>query len=74
MGLFRAGMDETLLSLVEESGRNAERSTVLLRELLADFPERSGLSSESIGSRTRATASPATAWRRSSPAASTPWS
>jgi uncharacterized protein len=43
MGLFRPGMDETLLGLIEESGRNAERSTVLLRELLAEFPERSGL-------------------------------
>src|SRR4051795_637462 len=42
MALF-AARDETLLSLVEESGRNAERAAELLRELISDFPERAGL-------------------------------
>ena len=32
-----------LLALFEESGRNVERTGSLLRELLADFPERSSL-------------------------------
>src|SRR5437763_12231805 len=35
-----------LLALFEESGRNVERTGSLLRDLLADFPEHSGLARE----------------------------
>jgi uncharacterized protein len=34
---------DTLLALFEESGRNVERTGALLRDLLTDFPEHSGL-------------------------------
>lgn len=39
-------MDPELLDLFEASGRNVQRATVLLRDLLADFPERPGLARE----------------------------
>ena len=35
--------DPELLSLFEESGRNVQRATLLLRDLLKDFPEQSAL-------------------------------
>jgi uncharacterized protein len=35
--------DPVLLSLLEESGRNVERTGALVRDMLADFPERSEL-------------------------------
>jgi len=35
--------DLELVSLFEESARNVQRTALLLRELLADFPEQSGL-------------------------------
>jgi uncharacterized protein Yka (UPF0111/DUF47 family) len=35
--------DPALLSLFEESARNVQRSALLLRDLLTDYPERSGL-------------------------------
>jgi uncharacterized protein len=35
--------DPELLSLFEESARNVQRSALLLRDLLTDYPERSGL-------------------------------
>ncbi len=35
--------DERLLALFEESGRNVQRASLLLRDLLADFPERASL-------------------------------
>ena len=35
--------DAELLSLFEESARNVQRSALLLRDLLTDYPERSGL-------------------------------
>jgi predicted phosphate transport protein (TIGR00153 family) len=43
--LFRrsVSLDNGLLSLLEEAGRNAERAASLLHEMLADFPERSEL-------------------------------
>jgi hypothetical protein len=40
----RAHPDPALLSLFEESGRNVQRSTMLLRDLLAGYPEHSRLS------------------------------
>ena len=39
----RARPDPELLTLFEESGRNVQRSALLLRDLLADFPEQAGL-------------------------------
>jgi len=41
--LRRAGHDLQLLELLEESGRNVQRATLLLRDLLADYPERAEL-------------------------------
>ena len=35
--------DLELLSLFEESARNVQRSALLLRDLLTDYPERAGL-------------------------------
>jgi uncharacterized protein len=43
MGLFRRAVDVQVLELLEESGRNIQRATLLLRDLLADFPERAEL-------------------------------
>ncbi len=40
---FKRSPDERLLALFEESGRNVQRASLLLRDLLADFPERAGL-------------------------------
>jgi uncharacterized protein Yka (UPF0111/DUF47 family) len=37
------GRDAALLDLFEAAGRNAERASELLREMLSDFPERAGL-------------------------------
>ena len=42
----RAHPDPELLSLFEESGRNVQRSALLLRDLLADYPEQAGLARE----------------------------
>jgi uncharacterized protein Yka (UPF0111/DUF47 family) len=39
----RPARDGRLLELLEESGRNVSRSGELLREMLADYPERAGL-------------------------------
>jgi uncharacterized protein Yka (UPF0111/DUF47 family) len=44
--LFRGATDETLLNLLEEAGRNTERSAIALREMLAEFPERADLARE----------------------------
>ena len=38
MSLLRPGFDSALMELVEEAGRNVQRSGLLMRELLADFP------------------------------------
>ena len=38
--------DPELLGLFEESGRNVQRTALLLRDLLADYPERSNLARE----------------------------
>ena len=43
MRLLRRSADQDLLVLVEESGRNVVRTALLLRELIADYPERAAL-------------------------------
>src|SRR3989449_80798 len=43
MALLRRPVDEGVLDLFEEAGRNAQRASLLLRDMLADFPERSAL-------------------------------
>ena len=44
MPLFRRQVpDQAVLELLEESGRNVQRATLLLRDLLAAWPERSDL-------------------------------
>src|SRR4051794_20265610 len=45
MALLRRAhdVDGKLLDLVEESGRNVERSCLILRDLLSDYPERQEL-------------------------------
>jgi uncharacterized protein Yka (UPF0111/DUF47 family) len=50
MGWFKraAKSDPELTALFEESGRNVERSCDLLRELLADYPERAELATELV--------------------------
>ena len=40
---WRRAADETLLELIAESGRNVLRTALLLRDLLADYPERAAL-------------------------------
>jgi uncharacterized protein len=42
--LRRTRPDPELLTLFDESGRNVQRSALLLRDLLSDYPERAGLS------------------------------
>ncbi|HEX4106681.1 MAG TPA: DUF47 family protein [Solirubrobacteraceae bacterium] len=44
--LLRGRDDATLMGLVEESGRNLQRAGLLLRELLAGFPERATLAGD----------------------------
>src|ERR1700738_3962277 len=46
MPFLSAGVDETLLGLVEESGRNVQRAGLLLRDLLTDFPEHATLAQD----------------------------
>jgi uncharacterized protein Yka (UPF0111/DUF47 family) len=43
MALFRS-TDTGVLDLFEESGRNVQRATLLLRDLIAEYPERADLS------------------------------
>src|SRR4051812_9685643 len=43
MPLRRTRPDPVLLSLFEESGRNVQRTSLLLRDLVADYPERASL-------------------------------
>jgi uncharacterized protein Yka (UPF0111/DUF47 family) len=42
--------DVELLALFEESGRNVQRASVLLRDLYADYPERPELAAEVVAS------------------------
>ncbi len=46
MSLLSPARDPILAGLVEEAGRNVERSALLLRELLAEFPEHAGLAED----------------------------
>jgi uncharacterized protein Yka (UPF0111/DUF47 family) len=46
MSLLGRRLDEPLLSLIEESGRNVQRTALLLRDLLADYPERATLAQD----------------------------
>ena len=46
MSLLRTEPDAELLALVEEAGRNVQRAGLLLRDLLADYPERSTLAGD----------------------------
>ena len=46
MPLMRRPADGELLELIEESGRNVLRTTLLLRELLADYPEQAALAQD----------------------------
>ncbi len=48
MPLRRAHPDPQLLSLFEESGRNVQRSALLLRDLLIEYPEHSGLARDIV--------------------------
>jgi uncharacterized protein Yka (UPF0111/DUF47 family) len=43
MSLLRRGVDATLMSLVEEAGRNVQRCGLLLHDLLVEYPERAAL-------------------------------
>ena len=46
MILLRRSVDGTLMALVEEAGRNVQRSSLLLHDLLVDFPEHATLARE----------------------------
>ncbi len=46
MSLLRRPFDTTLTKLVEEAGRNVQRSGQLLRQLLAELPEHAPLAAE----------------------------
>ena len=39
MGILGSSVDAELMALVEEAGRNVQRAGLLLRDLLADFPD-----------------------------------
>jgi uncharacterized protein Yka (UPF0111/DUF47 family) len=46
MSLLRGPADTTLANLVEDAGRNVQRSSVLLRQLLSELPEHASLAEE----------------------------
>jgi uncharacterized protein len=46
MALWRRAPDEKLLELIAESGRNVLRTSLLLRDLLADYPDRASLAQD----------------------------
>ena len=46
MSFWRRGSDGALLALVEEAGRNVQRSGLLLRDLLVDYPEHATLAKD----------------------------
>ena len=48
MAFRRSAPDPQLLSLFEESGRNVQRSALLLRDLLSDYPEQAGLARDIV--------------------------
>jgi predicted phosphate transport protein (TIGR00153 family) len=46
MSFLRGPADQTLIKLVEEAGLNVQRSSLLLRQLIADLPEHTPLAEE----------------------------
>ncbi len=46
MALFSRSFDPALMSLVEEAGRNVQRSGLLLHDLLVDYPEHATLAQD----------------------------
>ncbi len=46
MSLFSRSADPVLMSLVEEAGRNVQRSGLLLHDLLVDYPEHATLAQD----------------------------
>jgi uncharacterized protein len=46
MSLLGRGLDTTLMGLVEEAARNVQRSGLLLRDLLTDYPEHAALAQD----------------------------
>src|SRR5581483_11495088 len=46
MPLLGRGLDPTLAGLIEEAGRHLGRASLLLRELLAEFPEHASLAAD----------------------------
>jgi predicted phosphate transport protein (TIGR00153 family) len=46
MSFLRRGIDSTLMALVEEAGRNVQRSSLLLHDLLLEYPERATLAQD----------------------------
>jgi uncharacterized protein Yka (UPF0111/DUF47 family) len=48
MGFLHVGVDDRLVGLVAESGRNVERASVLLRDLMVDFPEGASLAGDLV--------------------------
>ena len=46
MGLFRRQTDTVVLELLDDAGRNAERASVLLHDVLSDYPERAELTAD----------------------------
>src|SRR5205085_8012268 len=46
VSFLRRGADGSLMALLEESGRNVQRCSLLLRDLLTDYPERAALAQD----------------------------
>jgi uncharacterized protein Yka (UPF0111/DUF47 family) len=46
MSFLRPGLDNALMALVEEAGRNVQRCGLLLHDLLVDYPERAALAQD----------------------------
>src|SRR5947209_1642841 len=46
MRLLRRGPDTGLLDLLDEAGRNVQRASLLLRDLIVDYPEHAELARE----------------------------
>jgi uncharacterized protein len=48
MGIRAGGYDPQLMVLVQDAGRNVRRTSLLLRDLLAEFPERPALAGDLV--------------------------
>ena len=48
MGLLSGSNDDAVLALLEESGRNVERTALVLRDLIADYPTHAELARELV--------------------------